>query len=96
MSIARIGGLGPREIDFKPGKTEAEGGFGARLQSYLEQLNASQQVADRAARQLAVGQSHNLHETMIALEKADIQFRLAMAVRNKVISAYQEIMRMQF
>jgi len=96
VSIARIGGFGPREFDVKPGKSEAQGGFDARLQSYLEQLDASQQVANRAARQLAVGQSHYLHETMIALEKADIQFRLAMAVRNKVISAYQEIMRMQF
>jgi len=44
---------------------------------------------------LIAGESKNLHETMIAMEKADISFRLMMGVRNKIIEAYQEIMRMQ-
>ena len=94
MSISRITDLGPKNLDFKP--TQTNGDFGLRLQRYLEQLNAGQVQADSAAQNLAVGRTQHLHETMISLEKADIQFRLAMAVRNKVISAYQEIMRMQF
>jgi flagellar hook-basal body complex protein FliE len=95
LSISRVIGLGVKDFaPTQPGQTR--GDFGVRLQRYLEQLNAGQVGADTAARKLATGQTHYLHETMIALEKADIQFRLAMAVRNKVISAYQEIMRMQF
>jgi flagellar hook-basal body complex protein FliE len=95
VSISRVIGLGVQNpAAAQPGRTG--GDFGLRLQRYLEQLNAGQTGADTAARKLASGQTHYLHETMIALEKADIQFRLAMAVRNKVISAYQEIMRMQF
>ncbi len=94
MSISRITDLGPKNLDFQPSRPR--GDFGLRLQRYLEQLNAGQVQADQAARNLAVGRTPYLHETMIALEKADIQLRLALAVRNKVISAYQEIMRMQF
>jgi flagellar hook-basal body complex protein FliE len=41
------------------------------------------------------GQTANLHETMIALEKADVSFQLMLQVRNKIVGAYEEIMRMQ-
>jgi flagellar hook-basal body complex protein FliE len=37
----------------------------------------------------------SLHDTMIAMEQADLSFRLMMQVRNKIVDAYQEIMRMQ-
>jgi len=36
-----------------------------------------------------------LHDTMLALEKADLSFRLMMQVRNKIVEAYQEVIRMQ-
>ena len=42
-----------------------------------------------------VGKSKNIHETMIALNKADIAFRMTLQVRNKLVEAYQEIIRMQ-
>ena len=44
---------------------------------------------------MATGRSHNIHETMIALDKADVSFRMLTKVRNKAVEAYQEIMRMQ-
>ena len=43
---------------------------------------------------MVTGKSHNLHEMMIALDRADVSLRLATKVRNKAIEAYQEIMRM--
>jgi flagellar hook-basal body complex protein FliE len=46
-------------------------------------------------RQLLVGETDNIHEVMIAMEKAGLSFQLTLAVRNKVIEAYQEVMRMQ-
>jgi flagellar hook-basal body complex protein FliE len=44
---------------------------------------------------LLTGQSTNLHETMIALQKADVSFQLMLQVRNKIVGAYEEIRRMQ-
>src|SRR5512140_2868034 len=57
----------------------------------VEKLQAS---ADASAQQVAMG-GGNLHETALALEKADIALRVATKVRNKLVETYQEIMRMQ-
>ena len=69
--------------------------FSSMLQRSVAEVNQLQNQADSSIEQLIVGRSRNLHETMIALEKADISFRLMMEVRNKIIEAYNEIMRMQ-
>ena len=58
-------------------------------------MNDLQQKADQAIQQLVGEGKGDLQETMIALEKADVSFRLMMQIRNKVLEAYQEIMRMQ-
>ncbi len=41
------------------------------------------------------GETQDLHTTMIAVQKADLSFQMMMQVRNKIVQAYQEIMRMQ-
>lgn len=74
---------------------EAAKGFGQMLKESLDKANEIQAQADRAVKELAAGRNKNIHETMLMLEKADMSFRLAMQVRNKVIDAYREIMRMQ-
>ena len=54
------------------------------------------QQADASATALAVGDPQaGLHETMIAVEKADIAFRAFTAVKNRAVEAYREVMRMQ-
>jgi flagellar hook-basal body complex protein FliE len=58
-------------------------------------VNQAQVSADRAAEQIAAGETKNLHGAMIKLEEADISLRLMVQVRNKAVEAYQEIMRMQ-
>ena len=70
--------------------------FGQWLQKSLSRVNAMQQSADTAAQQLVTGENKDIHGTMIAMQKANITFELVMEVRNKVISAYEEIKRMQF
>ena len=75
-------------------KTVGEG-FADTLQSMVSKVNENQVTADTAVEKLQTGESHNLHEVMISLEKADISLRMMVQVRNKVIEAYQEIMRMQ-
>ena len=80
-------------------RKEKYGGSGVSfekiLKGYVEEVNQLQSEADRSIEGLIAGESKNLHETMIAMEKANISFRLMMEVRNKIIEAYNEIMRMQ-
>jgi flagellar hook-basal body complex protein FliE len=71
------------------------GSFTTLLQQSLERVNGLQHGADAAVRAFALGQAPSVHDTMIATEKADLSLRLTMKVRNKVVEAYQEIMRMQ-
>ncbi|MEK7279872.1 MAG: flagellar hook-basal body complex protein FliE [Nitrospirota bacterium] len=65
------------------------------LNESIEKVNEIQKTADSAVEDLAVGNTQNIHSTMIAMEKADVSFQLMMQVRNKLVSAYEEIMRMQ-
>jgi flagellar hook-basal body complex protein FliE len=69
--------------------------FGDMLKSHLAEVNHLQNSADTAVQKLASGQDKDIHNTMIAMEKAGVAFQLTMQVRNKVLEAYQEIMRMQ-
>lgn len=72
-----------------------EKSFGEMLKSHLSEVNHMQNSADTAIQKLASGQSKDIHNTMVAIEKADVAFQLTMQVRNKMLDAYQEIMRMQ-
>ena len=79
----------------KPAAASGEGSFAGVLKSSLAEVNQLQQKADAAITALATGDKASLHDTMIAMEQADVSFRLMMQIRNKVLDAYQEIMRMQ-
>ena len=68
-------------------------GFAELLGSAIGKVDALQGKADGEAEQLALG-GGNLHETALALEKADVAMRVLTRVRNKVVEAYQEVMRM--
>jgi len=69
--------------------------FTEKLWKALEEVNNLQKEADQAILDVALGKEENLHRAVIALERANLALGLAVQVRNKVIEAYQEIMRMQ-
>ncbi len=69
--------------------------FGDTLKDAVNSVNQLQQTADRKMEDLATGKAKSIPDVMIAAEKADIALILMLQVRNKVIEAYQEIMRMQ-
>lgn len=71
-----------------------EGSFAGLLKDAVAQTSRLQHEADALAEQVAKGHSGDLATTMIAIEKAQISFQLMLQVRNKVVEAYQEIMRM--
>ncbi len=84
--------LGPQS-SAAPG-TPAQG-FGNTLAAALRDVNQQHLDADRAVADLVSGRSQDVHNVMIASQKADIGFQLLIQVRNKVVSAYETIMRMQ-
>ena len=85
----------PREgTDASASQAPAKG-FGDLLKEAIEEVSNLQKEAAEAAKKLSVGGPEGIHETMIALKKADLSFRMLMQVRNKVMTAYQQIMRMQ-
>lgn len=76
-----------------PEPTGPTEGFGEVLQGAVGTLEAAQTEGDIETQKLAHGEG-NLHETMLALEKADVTMKVAMKVRNKVLEAYNDVMRM--
>jgi flagellar hook-basal body complex protein FliE len=69
------------------------GSFADALGQALQSVDKMQVDADRDAQAVALG-GGNLHETALALEKADVAMKLAVKVRNKLVEAYQDVMRM--
>lgn len=70
-------------------------GFSDLLKESVEKVNLYQTQADTAVKNLVAGRNKNIHETMLTVERADTSLKLMMQVRNKIIDAYREIMRMQ-
>ncbi len=70
------------------------GSFAKTLGESIQEVNSLQLKADQSVESMASGENKNIHETMLDISKADMAFRMTLAVRNKVIEAYQEVMRM--
>ncbi|MBT4790042.1 MAG: flagellar hook-basal body complex protein FliE [Halobacteriovoraceae bacterium] len=84
-----------RNNQFQMDESQGTKSFGDFLADSISKVNGLQQDADVAMQRLASGESKNLHETLLAVERADIAFKQMNQVRLKVIDAYKEIMRMQ-
>jgi flagellar hook-basal body complex protein FliE len=78
-----------------PGAAAPGASFSDLLRGSVEQVNEYQHQADRAISELVAGRSKNIHETMLTIERADSSLKLMTQVRNKILDAYREIMRMQ-
>jgi len=74
---------------------EAGKSFADTLKESVANVNALQKQADVKAQELATGKTDNIQDVMVSAEKADIALRLMVNVRNKIIDAYQDIMKMQ-
>ena len=78
-----------------PKTNETKEGFGDMLKDMIADTEGMQQEADNAVHQLMTGEKENVHEVMLSMAKADVSFRMMLEVRNKLVEAYQEVMRMQ-
>lgn len=80
-----------------PQETASAGAPGFAQWLAREAAAANHQVneADRLVQRLAAGDTSNLHQVMLGIEQARLQFQLLLQVRNHVLDAYQDILRMQ-
>lgn len=74
---------------------QVPGDFSSWLSAQLENVNQQIVAADGAVQKLAVGEATNLHQIMTDLERAKLSFEMVVQVRNKLLEAYQDVMRMQ-
>jgi flagellar hook-basal body complex protein FliE len=91
-AISSISALQPLQPLAQAGKP---GEFQSVLEGTIQQLEATNNDATDAVQKFLTGENEELHTTVLAAQKAEIAFDLGLQVRNKVVSAYQEIMRMQ-
>ena len=97
MEISPIG-YSPRPQDLlnrTPATRQQPDQFVEMLGNALQGVNDSQQQADNLANQVALGKDVEIHDAVLATEEANLSFQYTMQIRNKLIEAYQEIMRMQ-
>jgi flagellar hook-basal body complex protein FliE len=89
-----LGGTGLGLPEAQPAQ-KAAGGFGELLQGSLDRFARTQTDADRAVENLTLGGNTDIHSTMIAVEKAGIALEMALQIRNKLLNAYETLMRQQ-
>ncbi len=77
-----------------PAQADTTESFSDRVSDMIESTDASQREAQGVSDAFADGKNNDIHGTMVSLAKADIQLRLLGSVRNKLVDAYREIMRM--
>lgn len=94
LQISTVGTINPGASSAALPPKAAGAGFGETLRQAVDQVNRLQQDADSASQAFALGQSLDVASTLIAVEKANITFQLTLQIRNKLLEAYQEIMRM--
>ena len=98
MDINRIGSnAGVKQVQTIAGGHKAKGlqDFSKTLKDIVREVNEAGLNADKAVAELAQGKADSLHGVMLAMSKADLSFRFLMQTRDKLVGAYNEIMRMQ-
>ncbi len=88
--VSNIGGQGQKV------EPSGQDSFAKMVEKGIDKLNSQMAQADKLAAELAAGRELDIPEVMVQITKADISFRMFVQMRNKALSAYEEIMRLQF
>ena len=95
----KISGLPPiQPLENSPLSQSSSGGglsFKDVLGGAINQVEGARTDANQAAAKFLAGDGEDLHSTILASQRADLEFQMFMQVRNKIVSAYQEVMKMQ-
>lgn len=101
MPLGPLNAITPTSLDSTPNLSSGDGAqkagpdFSKFLTDALSQVDSLQKNADAASLQLATGQIDDLSSVMVAIEKASLSLSLTVATRDKVLDAYNQVMRMQ-
>jgi flagellar hook-basal body complex protein FliE len=79
----------------KPGQGGSSGEFRNLLENAIGQVDGLRSTANATVERFLSGENEELHSTVMATQRAELAFEMFMQVRNKVVQAYQEVMRMQ-
>lgn len=95
MAINPISSIPTQAISTTTTQPAESTSFGGKIKEVISEVNNLQADADTVANKLASGDAIEIHQAMIAMQKASTALQFTIQVRNKIIEAYQEIMRMQ-
>ncbi|MDG5815649.1 flagellar hook-basal body complex protein FliE [Chitinispirillales bacterium ANBcel5] len=98
MNINQIGPVGNTGGDspLKPKKTSSGApSFKDTMNGFLKDVNDMQNKADQSIKKMAAGEITDVHQVMSTVEEANVAFNMMMEIRNKVMDAYQEVMRIR-
>lgn len=82
-------------IDLPGAAPQGAGQFQGLLRDAIQKVEGFRQNADTSVEKMLSGEGEELHQTVLATQRAELAFELFLQVRNKVVQAYQEVMRMQ-
>ena len=96
----KLPSIAPHVPGFKTGNEDQKqaldsGSISRTFEKLLQDVNQQQFNAEAKKIELLVTENKDIHGTMLALEKAELSMRLMLQIRNKLVSAYEEVMRMQ-
>ncbi len=83
-------------IEFRKQSASGAGTFGDLIQNFVQNTSQDQQTSGQAIDNLISGKTDNVQEVVLAVANAEMSFKFFMEIRNKVIDAWTELMRMQF
>lgn len=92
MKINNVLSIGNNDLQVKENKPQID--FGGFLKDAIGKVNELELQSQQADEMLAIGETENIHEVMIAAQKAEIALQFTMEVKNKIMEAYKEIMRL--
>lgn len=87
--------LNPGQLGSTPGLQPTTEGFGSMLDGLVSTVAEKQAASSEMTRKVLLGESDQMHQSVIAMQEAGVAFSLMVEVRNKLVESYQELMRMQ-
>ncbi|GAB3040414.1 hypothetical protein GCM10027285_26810 [Oleiagrimonas citrea] len=94
-AVNAVGGAGALSVERTTSAASPEVGFDKMLGDGLHSLNTKINASDEVLRAMAAGKDIPVHEAMMVMEQAQMSLQFAVQVRNRLVSAYQQIMQMQ-
>lgn len=96
MAINAINQIMPQALQsVREGAKATDQSFGEILNKAINEVNKAEQESITMTEKLATGEVENIHEVFIAAQKAELTLNMALEVKNRVVEAYKEIMRLQ-